>query len=311
MRARQASYRIEQDHDVAFVFNEPLGLFDDHIGDLNVAGRRLVERRAYDLAVNRPLHVGYFFRALVDQEDDQGDLGMVPGDGVCDVLQQHRLAGSWWRDDKGALSFADRGHQVEDAGRQILGLGLHPDLLLRIERRQVVEEDAVSREFRRLEVYSLDFDQREIAFTFLWRTDLARDGVAGAQVELSNLRRADVDVVGSRQVVVIGRAQEPESVREGFQNAFGEDEAGFFGLRLEDLEDQLLLAHSGGAGDIQLLGDLGQFRDGHVLKVANVHQLIYIFCHDCFDCLDGVRRRVVGRDQRREWVASKGDCGSA
>src|SRR5437879_5921663 len=39
------------------------------------------------------------------------------------------------------------------------------------------------------------------------RTDLTADGVAGLEVELADLRRRDVDVVGAGEVVVVGRAQ--------------------------------------------------------------------------------------------------------
>ena len=48
-------------------------------------------------------------------------------------------------------------------------------------------------------------------------------GVAGVQVELADLRRRDVDVVGAGQVVVVGRAQEAEAVGQRLEHAFGED----------------------------------------------------------------------------------------
>ena len=119
---------------------------------------------------------------------------------------------------------------------------------VRIERRQVVEEDLVARFLGRLEVDGVDFDQREVALAFLGRPDLAGDGVAGAQIETADLRGRDVDVVGAGQIVVLGRAQEAEAVGQAFEHAFGEDQSALFGLRLQDLEDQLLLAQTGGAG---------------------------------------------------------------
>ena len=48
---------------------------------------------------------------------------------------------------------------------------------------------------------------------------------------------------GPGQVVVIRGAQKSESVRQAFQHAFGEDQSALLGLRLQDLEDQFLLAH--------------------------------------------------------------------
>src|SRR5687768_18336808 len=43
VRARQTCDRVEQDHDVAFVFDESFRLLDNHVGYLNVACRRFVE----------------------------------------------------------------------------------------------------------------------------------------------------------------------------------------------------------------------------------------------------------------------------
>ena len=42
---------------------------------------------------------------------------------------------------------------------------------------------------------------------------------------------------------------------------------------LQDLEDQLLLAHAGGAGDGEVLRDLGELLDAHVLQLGDVEAL--------------------------------------
>jgi hypothetical protein len=42
------------------------------------------------------------------------------------------------------------------------------------------------------------------------------------------------------------------------------------GLRLQDLEDQLLLAHAGRAADGQVLRDLRELLDAHVLQIGDV-----------------------------------------
>ena len=112
--AAEAGDRIEQDHHVAAVLDEALGLLDHHLGDLHVARGRLVEGRGHDLALHRALHVGDFLRPLVDEQHDEVALGMVGGDRLRDVLQQHRLAGARRRDDQRALAFADRRDDVDD-----------------------------------------------------------------------------------------------------------------------------------------------------------------------------------------------------
>ena len=67
--------------------------------------------------------------------------------------------------------------------------------------------------------------------------------------------------VRAGQVVVVGRTEEPVAVWKDFENTFGEDVAFFFALRLQDLENQVLLAEAAGAGQIELPGDLGQLCD--------------------------------------------------
>jgi hypothetical protein len=57
------------------------------------------------------------------------------------------------------------------------------------------------------------------------------------------------------------------------ENALGENEAVLFRLGAKDLKNQLLLAHAGGAGNVQLLGDLRQIGDVSVFQFckANAH----------------------------------------
>ena len=83
----------------------------------------------------------------------------------------------------------------------------------RIKRREIVEENLVSCFLRWLEVDRIDFDQREIAFAFFRRSDLARNGVSGTKIEAANLRGRNIDVVRTRQIVVLRRAQEAETIR--------------------------------------------------------------------------------------------------
>ena len=142
-----------------------------------------------------------------------------------------------------------------------------------IERRQVLEEHALLAAGGRLEVDRLDLDQREVAFAFFRRADLAGDGVAGVQVELADLGGGDVDVVGAGEVVVVGGPQEPEAIRQHLEDAFGEDQPGLLGAGAEDLEDQLLLAHAGRARNLEVARDLGQRGRRHILERREVEGL--------------------------------------
>ena len=171
--------------------------------------------------------------------------GMIDGDGIGDGLQHHRLTGARRSDDQAALALADGAEKIEDATGHVLLGRFHLQAALRIERRQVVEEDFVAGDFGIFEVDGFDFDQREVALAVLRRTNLAGDGVAGAKIEFADLRGRDVDVVRAGEIVVFGGAEKAEAIGETFEDAFGEDQTVLFGLGAEDLEDQLLLAHAG------------------------------------------------------------------
>jgi hypothetical protein len=262
---------VEQDDHVALVFDQALGLLDDHLGDLDVAGGGLVEGGADDFALDAALHIGDFLGALVDEQDDEDDLGVVGGDGVGDGLQQHGLAGAGRGDDEAALALADRSEQVHDPTGDLLADGLHLDALLGVERGEVIEENLVLGLLGRLEVDGLDLDQGKVLLALVGRPDVAADGVAGFEVELADLGGRDVDVVGAGEIVVIGRAEEAVAVGEDFEHSLGEDVALLFALGLEDLEDEVLLAKAGGSGDVEAASKLAQFCNVVLFEFGDCH----------------------------------------
>jgi hypothetical protein len=262
--ARQAGDGVQQDDHVALVLDQPLGFFDHHLGHLDVPGGRLVEGRGDDFATHRPAHFRHLLGPLVDQQHDQGDIRVIGGDGMRNVLHQHRLAGLGRRDDQAALAFADRRDHVDDpAGDVFFGADValqrhHP---VGMQRREVLEQDLVLARLGGLAIDLVDLDQREVAFPVFGCAHLAFDGVARVQVEPADLGRRNVDVVGARQVGRLGRAQEPETVGQHFQHPVTEDRLAGLGLFLEDREHQFLLAQALGRFDLQAGGHLDQERD--------------------------------------------------
>ncbi len=62
-----------------------------------------------------------------------------------------------------------------------------------------------------------------------------------SQSEATDLRRADVDVVGAGEIVVFRRSKEAETVRENFQDTFAVHQTVLADAAAKDLEDQVLL----------------------------------------------------------------------
>ena len=87
----------------------------------------------------RSFEISDFFRALIDQKNNQLHLRVIFCDRVGDVMEQCRFAGARRRDDQTALAHAERRHQVHDAGGVTIGHGLKFDPLVGIDRRKFLE----------------------------------------------------------------------------------------------------------------------------------------------------------------------------
>src|SRR5690554_2420800 len=91
--AREAGYRIEEDHHVTTVLDDAPGALVDELGDPYVVGGGLIERAGHHLyALHRLPEVGYLLRPLVDQKPDHAKVGFVQGYRGRDLLEQRRHA---------------------------------------------------------------------------------------------------------------------------------------------------------------------------------------------------------------------------
>ncbi len=91
------------------MFNQALGFFDDHLGDLDVACCGLVEGAGDNFSADTALHVGDFFRTLIYEQNNEDDFRVVCGDRVGDRLQEHGLTGARGSDNQAALPLAHGG----------------------------------------------------------------------------------------------------------------------------------------------------------------------------------------------------------
>ena len=138
--------------------------------------------------------------------------------------------------------------------------GFQNEPLVREQRREVVEMGLVLGLVRIFPIHGFDLEQGEEAFLVLGRPDLAGDQVAGLQIETADLRRRDVDVFRTRQIIEALRTQEAEAFGQHLEHAFGEQHPGAFGVLLEDMEDDLVLAHRAEVLDAQVLAPSGSAR---------------------------------------------------
>ena len=226
------------------MLDQALGLLDHHFGDLDVTGGRLVEGGGDHFALHHPLHLGHFFRTLVNQQHDQLTIRVVVGDALGDVLQQHGLTGLGRCNDETALALADRGCQIQYTGGDVLGgtvATLHAQTLVGVQGSEVFKQDLVAGVFRTVVVDVVDLEQGEIALALFRRPDLAGNGIAGTQVEAADLARGDIDVIRTSEIRAVCTAQETETVGQDFQHTVAKDILAALGVRLEDCKDNVFL----------------------------------------------------------------------
>ena len=94
-------------------------------------------------------------------------------------------------------------HEIENPHGKPLGIIFEADTFLWIKRCQVVKKDSFLDLTWRQPVYRLHFQKSIKAFVIFRRPDLARNLMTGPQVESLNLRRRYIDIVWSRQVVIV------------------------------------------------------------------------------------------------------------
>ena len=123
---------------------------------------------------------------------------------------------------------------------------------------------------------SLHLEEGEIALPFLGGPDLPGDGVAGAKIEAPDLGRRDVNVIRPGEIIVIRGPEEPEAVRQDFQDAASENDPVLFHLGLEDGEDELLLSQAAGPFHVEVTGQGGQVIDFLVFQVRKIHRFLLI-----------------------------------
>ena len=130
--------------------------------------------------------------------------------------------------------------------------------MIRIDGRQVVEQNEIFGIFRRFEADLRHFEQGKVAFAFFWGADLTGNDIAFTQGKAADLGGRNIDVVRAGHVAAQGRAQEAEAVGQDLQDAIPVDGTVLGGTGLQEGEDEFLFAHGAGIFDLVLFSQFHQ-----------------------------------------------------
>ena len=165
---------------------------------------RAVEGRCNDLALDYGTHIGHFFRALINQNNHEVNLGVVQLDCLGDLLDDHGLTGLRRRDNQATLPLTNGSNQINDARGISLSRGLHAQLLIGVDRGELGKLTTSLCILNAHTVDGVNANQRVVllalTFSLTRLTDGACDRVTGAQSPTTDIAEGDINIVRTRQI---------------------------------------------------------------------------------------------------------------
>ena len=134
-----------------------------------------------------------------------------------------------------------------------------------MQRRQVLEQDLITRVFRLVVVNFVNFQQRKVTLTLFRRTNLTGNGVTSAEVETADLAWGYVDVIGTGEVGAVCGAEETKSILQYLQYAIAKDIFATLRMLLEDGKNNILLTHTGQVFQPHIFAESNQLRNRRIL----------------------------------------------
>ena len=240
-----------------------------------MAGGGLVKGGSDDFSFDRTLHLGHFFRALVDQQDHHVAIGVIGGNRVGDVLHHHGLTALRRRNHQSTLAFADGRDDVDDAAGDVfltLGVLFELHVLAWKQGGQVFKHDLVFVVLRQVVVDFVELGKRKVALAVFGDANFAFDHVTRMQVEAAHLAWADVDIVGAGGVAGVWATQEAKTVGQDLEDTVGKHLFASAGALFDDGEHELLLAHAARVFNFEFFGLFQHFRHVQCLEFVQVHR---------------------------------------
>ena len=153
-------------------FHHTFGFFNNKPCYFYVVGCRFIKCGCYYFCIYGACHIGYLFWAFVYEKHHKICVGMILGYGIGNVFKQHCLTRLGLCHYKSALTFSDRGEQVNDTcGNIVVISGAKSKLLVREQRSKMFERNSISYNFGINAVDFCCFLKCEEFFAFVWNSN--------------------------------------------------------------------------------------------------------------------------------------------
>ncbi len=132
--ASEAGDGVEEHEDVLPGFDEAFGALDGELRHADVVAGILVVTAGHDFGSGQGAgDFRDFFRALIDEKDDDFDVFVIVEDGFGDVLEEGGFPRTRRGDDEAALTPPDGRDEVDEAGGVAFGFGFENVSLVRVD----------------------------------------------------------------------------------------------------------------------------------------------------------------------------------
>ena len=184
--------------------DQTLGAFNRQLCNNCVIRCGTIKGRGNNLTLDDGAHIGHFFRTLINQNNHEVNLGVIQFDRLGNLLNNHGLAGLRRRNNQTTLPLTNGRNQVDHARSEGLCRGLHSQLLVGVNRRELGELAARLRILNAHTVDRVNANQcvvlLALALAFTGRTNRTCDSITGTQSPATNIAEGDINVIRSGQV---------------------------------------------------------------------------------------------------------------
>ncbi len=209
--SRDAGDRVQQHKYVFACLDHAPATLDHEAREPHVRLQVLIVGRGDHLGLDRPLEVGDFLGAFVNEQHHHVDLGVVGGDGVGYLLEDRGFAGAGRGYDQAAGAFAQGRDHINDSSLDKVGAGFQLELLDRVNGSEILEADGLGVVIER---HAIDlFDGLELGTVApVRRLGRPCDQAAFPQETAFDRIGRDENVRRFRVEMILGRTEESEAL---------------------------------------------------------------------------------------------------
>ena len=204
------------------MFNQTLCALDHHLRHPLMVVRQLVKSGVdhfHIVPADGFLHIRYFLRALVNEQNQHVHVRIGAQNGFCHLLQKGGLSRLGRRDNHTALTLADGAYQIHNPHGHTAARRLQFNALIRKNRGHILKCPAFGGFFQGIAIDGADKKQRTELFLLCFDSLVTPQDIPRLQAETADLAGCHIHIVLAGEIVLT--ADKSITVRHYLQDTAG------------------------------------------------------------------------------------------